>query len=216
MAQTHGDRVYQRLEDADWANWTPQERATLLFVIRDHQMLLIHKKRGLGTGKIDGPGGRLDAGESPLHGAIREVQEELNVTPTGVQPCGELAFQFADGFSMLVYIFTAKDCEGEPRETDEAAPLWVPLTRIPYGSMWADDPIWFPLMLAGKQFQGGLLFGGETLLGHQVAMSPWRRERMARPVTSDGWAISSPPKKEKRRGDKGTLSDPTIRSLLPS
>jgi 8-oxo-dGTP diphosphatase len=185
MAQTHGDRVYQRLEDVDWAKWTPQERATLLFVIRDHQMLLIHKKRGLGTGKINGPGGRLDAGESPLHGAIREVQEELNVTPTGVQPCGELAFQFADGFSMLVYIFRARDCEGEPQETDEAAPLWVPLTHIPYGSMWADDPIWFPLMLAGQQFQGRLLFDGETLLGHQVTMRPSRRERMAWPGTSD-------------------------------
>src|SRR5919108_5456311 len=113
MAQTLEGRVCKRLEGVDRANWTPQERATLLFVIRDHRMLLIHKKRGLGAGKINGPGGRLDAGESPLHGAIREVQEELNVTPTGVQPCGEHAFQFADGFSMLVYIFTATDCEGK-------------------------------------------------------------------------------------------------------
>jgi 8-oxo-dGTP diphosphatase len=152
MTQTPDGRAYTCLEDVNWANWTPQERATLLFVIRDHQMLLIHKKRGLGAGKINGPGGHLDAGESPLQGAIREVQEELNVTPTGVQLCGELAFQFADGFSMLVYIFTANDCIGEPQETDEAAPLWIPLTQIPYDSMWADDRIWFPLMLAGKQF----------------------------------------------------------------
>jgi 8-oxo-dGTP diphosphatase len=89
-----------------------------------------------------------------------------------VQPCGEVAFQFADGFSMLVYIFTAKDCEGKPQETDEATPLWVPLTQIPYDRMWADDPIWFPLMPAGKRFQGRLLFDGETLLDHQVTMSP--------------------------------------------
>jgi len=172
MTQPPEGIVYKRLEDVDWANWTPQERATLLFVIRDHQMLLIHKKRGLGAGKINGPGGRLDAGESPLQGAIREVQEELNVTPTGVQPCGELAFQFADGFSILVYIFTAKDCEGELQETDEATPLWIPLTQIPYDRMWADDRIWFPLMLAGKLFQGHLLFDGETLLGHHVTMRP--------------------------------------------
>jgi 8-oxo-dGTP diphosphatase len=170
MTQPYEGRAYTRLEDVDWVNWTPQERATLLFVIRDDQMLLIHKKRGLGAGKINGPGGRLDAGESPLQGAIREIQEELNVTPTGVQPCGELAFQFANGFSILVHILTAKGCEGEPQETDEATPLWVPLTQIPYDRMWADDRIWFPLMLAGKPFQGRLLFDGETLLGHQVAM----------------------------------------------
>ena len=50
---------------------------TLLFVIRAGQILLIHKKRGLGAGKINGPGGRLHLGESPLHGAVREVKEEL-------------------------------------------------------------------------------------------------------------------------------------------
>jgi 8-oxo-dGTP diphosphatase len=171
MAQTHAGRVYKRLEDVDWANWTPQERATLLFVIRNNHMLLIHKKRGLGAGKVSGPGGRLDAGEAPLQGAIREVQEELNVTPTGVQPCGELAFQFTDGFSILVYIFRASDCEGEPQETGEATPLWVPLTQIPYDSMWADDRIWLPFMLAGKQFQGRVLFDGDTLLGHRVTLS---------------------------------------------
>jgi 8-oxo-dGTP diphosphatase len=172
MTPTPEGRVYTRLEDVNWANWMPQERATLLFVIRDDQMLVIQKKRGLGAGQINGPGGRLDAGEPPLQGVIREVQEELNVTPTGVQPCGELAVQCADGFSILVYIFTANDCEGEPQETDEATPLWVPLTHIPYDRMWADDRIWFPLMLAGKPFQGRLLFNGETLLGHQVAMRP--------------------------------------------
>ena len=110
MTQPHEGKASRRLEDVDWANWTPQERATLLFVIRDNQMLLIAKKRGLGAGKVNGPGGRLASGEAPLQGAIREVREELNVTPTGVQLCGELAFQFADGFSMLVYIFTATDC----------------------------------------------------------------------------------------------------------
>jgi hypothetical protein len=87
---------------------------------------------------------------------MREVQEELNATPTGVQQCGELTFQFADGLSILVYIFTATDCEGEPQETDEAIPLWIPLDRIPYDQMWADDSIWFPLMLEGKKFQEAL------------------------------------------------------------
>ena len=49
-----------RVSDVDWTNWTPTERATLLFVIRDGQMLLIHKKKGLGAGKINGPGGRIE------------------------------------------------------------------------------------------------------------------------------------------------------------
>ncbi|MBT4161861.1 MAG: NUDIX hydrolase, partial [Gammaproteobacteria bacterium] len=45
----------------DWENWEPEEVATLLFVVRDGRVLLIRKKRGLGAGKINGPGGRLEA-----------------------------------------------------------------------------------------------------------------------------------------------------------
>ena len=36
----------------DWEAWEPRERATLLFVIRGGMMLLIHKKKGLGAGKM--------------------------------------------------------------------------------------------------------------------------------------------------------------------
>jgi 8-oxo-dGTP diphosphatase len=168
MTQTHHGSAYTRFEDVDWANWRPQEQATLLFVICRGQMLLMRKKRGLGAGKTIGPGGRLVPGESALQGAVREVQEELGVTPTGVQPCGELVFQFADGFSMLVYVFTATGCTGEPQETEEAIPLWIPIEQIPYDNMWADDRVWFPLMLAGETFHGRFLFDRETMLGYEL------------------------------------------------
>lgn len=62
-----------KLSDIDWITWVPQERATLLFVIRNGQVLCIRKKRGLGAGKINGPGGRIDPGESAEQAAIREV-----------------------------------------------------------------------------------------------------------------------------------------------
>ena len=48
------------VNDIDWTTWQPQQRATLLFVIQGNQVLLIHKKRGLGAGNINGPGGRLE------------------------------------------------------------------------------------------------------------------------------------------------------------
>lgn len=157
-----------RLADIDWPTWKPVDHATLLFVIRDGQMLLIRKKRGLGAGKINGPGGRRDPGETPLACAIREVEEELCVTPTGIEPRGELLFQFTDGYSIHVHVFTASDCDGEPRETDEAIPLWTDLDRIPYEEMWADDVIWLPLMLDGEGFKGRFVFDGDAMLDHHV------------------------------------------------
>ncbi|MCG3120675.1 MAG: 8-oxo-dGTP diphosphatase [bacterium] len=161
---------YTRLEDIDWTNWQAQQLATLLFVVREGHVLLIHKKRGLGAGKINGPGGRLDNGELPLHGAIREVQEELRVTPLDVEHCGELAFQFVDGLSIHVEVFRAGACEGEPQETDEAIPLWTPLDQIPYERMWADDRHWIPLLLARQKFSGRFLFDADKMLGHEITL----------------------------------------------
>ena len=53
-----------KLADIDWDTWQARDRATLLFVIRDGQVLLIHKKRGLGKGKVNGPGGRVESLEA--------------------------------------------------------------------------------------------------------------------------------------------------------
>jgi 8-oxo-dGTP diphosphatase len=63
------------LQDIDWASWKAEDPATLVFVVKDGRILLIRKKRGLGAGKINAPGGRLEAGEAPIEGAVREVQE---------------------------------------------------------------------------------------------------------------------------------------------
>jgi 8-oxo-dGTP diphosphatase len=160
--------IPRAVEELDWQTWTPVDRATLLFVVRNGEILLIHKKRGLGAGKINGPGGRLHARETPIECAIREVEEELRVTPKGVRPCGEHKFQFLDGYSTHVFVFTATGCLGEPQETDEAVPLWTPLDGIPYDDMWEDDRIWLPLMLDGKSFVGRFLFDDDVMLDHRV------------------------------------------------
>jgi 8-oxo-dGTP diphosphatase len=152
----------------DWTSWRPTERATLLFVVRAGEVLLIRKKTGLGAGKVNGPGGRIEAGESDEAGAIREVEEELRVTPTGVRWAGELFFQFRDGYALHGVVFTADGIEGVPTETLEAAPLWRPIDAIPYDEMWADDRLWFPLMLAGHGFRGWFVFEGDTMLDARV------------------------------------------------
>jgi 8-oxo-dGTP diphosphatase len=157
-----------RFGDVDWTTWEPRERATLMLILQGDQILLIVKKRGLGAGKFNGPGGRVEAGESPLQAAIREVEEEIRVTPLDVRPAGELRFQFVDGHSIHGYVFTAKGIRGEPQETDEAQPIWFPALALPYHNMWADDRIWMPALLAGKAFSGRFLFAGDQMLGCEI------------------------------------------------
>jgi 8-oxo-dGTP diphosphatase len=156
------------LGDIDWASWTPVDHATLLFVVRDGEVLLIRKKRGLGAGKINGPGGRVEQGESLADCAIRETEEELVTTPSAPTAAGQLQFQFVDGYSIHVHVFRSDSCDREPRETEEAAPIWASLDAIPYGEMWEDDRIWLPLMLRREPFHGRFLFDEDAMVDHEM------------------------------------------------
>lgn len=163
----------------DWKTWIPRERATLCFIENEGALLLIRKKRGLGGGKINGPGGRLEPGETPLDGAIRETREEVCVTPRNLEKRGELHFQFLDGYSLFCTVFIAHGCDGTPRETDEADPFWARLDAIPYDGMWEDDEHWLPLVIAGKNFRGYFEFDGEKLLRHRVdIVGAWEEDAL--------------------------------------
>lgn len=156
----------------DWTTWEPRQRANLCFILRGEKILLIRKKRGFGAGKINGPGGKVDPGESALESALRETFEELGIHPLGAEQRGELHFQFRDGYSLHCAVFLAHDFSGEPRETDEAVPLWTPLDAIPYDEMWEDDRHWLPLLIHGERFAGYFEFDGEKMLSHQIVVRP--------------------------------------------
>ena len=115
---------------------------------------------------MNAPGGRVDPGETPLQCAIRETREELHVTPRDLRHCGEHRFQFVDGYSLHVHVYSAFAHTGTATETDEAIPLWTPIASIPYAEMWADDVLWIPLMLAGQRFDGRWIFDGDAIVDH--------------------------------------------------
>jgi 8-oxo-dGTP diphosphatase len=158
----------KRLADVDWHNWQAKDPATLVFVIRDEKILLIDKKTGFGKGKVNGPGGKLEPGESPADCAVRECYEELRIRVANLRYCGQHRFQFVDGYSLLVWVYSSTEFEGVPTETAEAKPLWFPLDSIPYERMWQDDGLWLPLLLRGERFQGRWLFDGDRMLDHEL------------------------------------------------
>jgi 8-oxo-dGTP diphosphatase len=157
-----------QLEDIDWKNWQAKDPATLVFVTQGDKILLIDKKTGLGKGKVNGPGGKLEQGETPKQCAVRECQEELGITVSNLQYCGQHRFQFVDGYSIHVWVYRTETYQGVPTESVEAKPLWVDLDKIPYELMWEDDRIWLPMMLRGEPFQGRWLFDGDRMLDYEL------------------------------------------------
>lgn len=142
--------------------------ATLVFIISGGKILLIEKKRGLGAGKINGPGGKIEPGETPLQAAIRETEEELMITPHAPRKMGELRFSMTMCPDILCHVYRSEGFTGTPTETDEAVPLWTPLHEIPYERMWQDDRYWLPLILADQTFIGSFIFEEEEMLWQEV------------------------------------------------
>lgn len=137
--------------------------ATLMFIVRDGQILLIKKLTGIGQGKVNGPGGKIDPGETAEQAIIRECQEELHITPISPYKVGELHFAMSDIPDIHCHVFMAADFIGEPTSTREAIPMWTALADIPYDQMWADDQYWLPQMLEGQLFNGRFSFQGESI-----------------------------------------------------
>ena len=152
----------------DWTAWVGEMPATIVFIVKDGQILLIEKKRGLGAGKINGPGGKIEPGETPLEGAIRETQEELLITPHAPRKLGELRFSMSHCPDILCHVYRADDFTGTPTETDEAVPVWTALDAIPYDRMWEDDRHWLPLLLDERPFLGRFVFEGESMMWSEL------------------------------------------------
>jgi len=150
------------------SDWRPNMVANLVFLTRGEEVLLIHKKTGLGAGKINGPGGKLEPGETALDAAVREVREELLITPTGLRERGALHFDFVDGLRLHCTVFRGDGFDGVPTETREARPEWFRFDEIPYDRMWPDDRHWLPGMLRGSRFRAWFRFDGETMLSKSV------------------------------------------------
>jgi 8-oxo-dGTP pyrophosphatase MutT (NUDIX family) len=141
--------------------------ATLCFILdRDVRILLGRKKRGFGREKMNGFGGKVEPGETLREAVLREVREEtgLRLFAPALREAGTVTFvfPFEPRFDHHVHLFVTSVWEGEPRETAEMAPAWFPLDEIPFERMWADDPHWLPLVLAGKRIEATFTFAEDN------------------------------------------------------
>ena len=143
--------------------------ATLCFIIQNEKTLLIEKKRGVGEGLYNGPGGKKENNETPKECAIRETKEETTVTPQQIEKMGELEFMFGEKPFMYVHILKATDYTGKPDETEEARPEWFKTDELPYEEMWPDDKHWIPKMLKNEKFTARFQFDqdGEKIQNHR-------------------------------------------------
>lgn len=149
---------------------------TLLFIIKNGKILLAKKKRGFGAGLLNGAGGKVEPYESIEDAAVRETQEEFNIKPLNLQKRAEIEFdEYVKGEHAIVNmsIFTATDYEGTPTESEEMAPVWFDLNKIPYTRMFPDDYHWLPEILKGNYVTGTFKYDiNLNILDHKIESNP--------------------------------------------
>jgi 8-oxo-dGTP pyrophosphatase MutT (NUDIX family) len=72
------------------------KQTNICFLMKDGQVLLGMKKRGFGSGKWNGFGGKLKEGEDPRDAMVREIKEEIGISvlPDRLREMGTLEFKF--------------------------------------------------------------------------------------------------------------------------
>ncbi|HYD35208.1 MAG TPA: HAD-IA family hydrolase [Vitreimonas sp.] len=153
---------------------TPLSIRTLCFLLRENQVLLGLKKKGFGQGKYVGIGGKVESGEGIEQAVIREVEEEIEVTPTKLIPAGVVNFYFPYQDSPIRWnqqgnIYLTTSWTGQIQETAEIAPQWWEITALPYDQMWPDAVYWLELALR-RQLQTGVFLYTQTLQLEEVVL----------------------------------------------
>lgn len=126
------------------AQWTPDILATLMFVVQDGKILLIRKKRGIGAGKVNGPGGKFEPGETALQCVLREVREELCIDVADAREMGVLNFPSR----AAPFRKSAATCSWRPLSR---APLWKRRRQSLSGARWTG----FPTISCGRMTGSG-------------------------------------------------------------
>jgi 8-oxo-dGTP pyrophosphatase MutT (NUDIX family) len=162
-----GEKVGDRDVADKWEKKVMRD-VTLVLPLRNGRILLGMKKRGFGEGKINGFGGKLNDWESIEEGAIRELEEEIGIKARveNLKKVGELAFSFphAEGkdWDQKVHVFTVRDWDGEPVESEEMSCDWYYTDELPVDKMWDADKDWMPMVLDGKKIKGKFEFGEDN------------------------------------------------------
>lgn len=94
------------------------ERGDAVFIARrpDH----LHQ-----GGKWEFPGGKLEAGETPLQGLTRELHEEIGIEVQSAQPLIRISHDYPDK-SVLLDVWRVTVFSGDPHGKEGQQVLWVP------------------------------------------------------------------------------------------
>lgn len=130
--------------------------AVLVYPRRGNRVLLGLHRRGIGVGKWNGPGGKVEPPETYQAAAVREVKREVHLEVDPGDPYGLLVYHHERSGDWRVVVFRTFDFSGQPQPSDEMIPAWFNIDALPQKTMFDNDHLWLPLVFDRhhRHFQG--------------------------------------------------------------
>ncbi len=135
--------------------------ATLAIIRQQDKVLLGLKKKGeIGTQTYNGPGGKVEPGETTVECVIRETDEELGITlhPESLKLISIITFFAAGEPDFEVHVYLTHEFTGTPTETVDMIPEWFPIDALPLDRMLESDREWFSKAVAGEEFRANVYY----------------------------------------------------------
>jgi len=119
------------------------DRKRLLVVaglmVRDGRVLITQRRADQSLGlQWELPGGKVEAGESPVAALARELVEEIGVT-VEVGRIWDVLFCAYPTFDLVMLVYSCEILDGEPRAIDVADVAWVPPGELTAWQILAAD-----------------------------------------------------------------------------
>jgi 8-oxo-dGTP diphosphatase len=114
-------------------------------------------------------GGKFEPGESPEECVQREVLEESGLLIHNPKLHGLLMFPNFKGHDWYVFVFTAREFEGELIDSPEGKLEWIPDERINALNLWESDQIFMPWIQKGKFISAKFIYQGDQMKSYEVS-----------------------------------------------
>lgn len=119
---------------------------------RDAKILIGQRRRGDSHGlKWEFPGGKVERGESPSSGLVRELREELGIEATIGQELVRYEHRYPRRTSILLIFYRVTEFSGVPESLAFEKILWELPEKLP-GYDFLDGDIDFVRRLAAREF----------------------------------------------------------------
>ena len=155
---------------------------TICFIRRGNQVLLLNRARAPWMGMWNGVGGKIEAGESPLQGILREVGEETGIELKAARFAGIVTWTVDGGRPGGMYAFVAKVPEDfdypTPRAVDEGVLDWKDLA-------WMLNPDNLGVVSHVPRYLPAMLTGATGREHHFIFNAGQKVEYVLRPIPAD-------------------------------